>query len=174
MKKFVAGLVAGISVVALTLVTLLLDPTTFLQRRWKMISLAIAALAIVCMIFQGIWTKQDEDEERQERERLYKLISKILKKLEERQTRKGKGRVTLAWEAASTADQLLKGLAQTHPTVKELYPSSHYQLFEQLKRASNIGQLSFNEGGYYKPVPRQQVLDEIERLVLLATTESEE
>jgi hypothetical protein len=174
MKKFAAGLIAGVSVVALTLITLLFDPDTFLQRRWKIISLSIAALAIVCMILQGIWTKQDEDEERKERERLYKLVRKAVKKLEERETRRGKGRITLAWQAASSADELLKDLAETDPTVKNLDPGSHHQLFEELRKASNIGQASFNEGGYYKPVPRERVLNEIERLVLLAMSESDE
>jgi len=174
MKKFIAGLLAGVSVLALTLVTLLLDSTTFLLRSWKVFSVSIAIFAIVCMISQGVWTKQEEDEERKERERLYRLVHKILDKLEKREKKRGRGTQTVAGYAALYADGLLKSLRQTDATKNELDPGSHYQLFEQLKTASSIGQMSFNEGGYLEPVPRKRVLDEIERLALLAVTEFDE
>jgi len=123
MKKFIAGILAGIAVLALTLIALLLDPATFLQPHWKRTSIAIASFAIVCLVLQGIWTKRDEDAERKERERLYKQIGKVLNEAEKRQAaRRRKATLTpvdaAREEAIKNAQALVEFLSSKEPTQK--------------------------------------------------------
>jgi|SRR5215831_3052160 len=100
MKKFIAGLIAGISVLALTLIAVLLAPETFLQTRWRTISLSLGICAVVSMILQGLWAKQDEDAERrdreterlaqeQERTQLYSALKLVVETAKDIRTREG-------------------------------------------------------------------------------------
>ena len=120
MKKFVAGLIAGAAVLALTLITVLLEPTIFLTPRWKAISISIGVIAILAMVVQAIWTKQDEDAERREREKLYKQVRKVLKEAAKRQAaRHQKAPPTLADEvrerAIYQAQAIVEFLSSTEP-----------------------------------------------------------
>jgi hypothetical protein len=168
MKKFAAGLLAGTCLLALTLITLLLDPSVFLQWRWKRISLVLAAVAIVCMVLQSLWTKQDEDEERGERERLYKLVRKVLKHQTEQARKHGHGKITLAFQAASCAEDLLNSLTRT-PNTRKFDPVWDKQLFDQLEIAYRTGQEWFNQGQLLRPISRDEVFGQVERLMLLAS-----
>jgi hypothetical protein len=123
MKKFIAGTLAGMAVLALTLITLLLDPTTFLQPRWKLTSIAIAVFAILCMLAQGIWTKQDEDAEKRrakedadardrQAQQLFDLLDKILMAVVNQQRRTPTSRT---YTAAANAMLILNGLRESNP-----------------------------------------------------------
>jgi hypothetical protein len=109
MRKFIAGLIAGVSVLALTLIAVLLPPETFLQIRWRIISASLGALAVISMVLQGLWIKHDEDTQRKEREadkierdRLYNLVHRILVKVEQRKGPRRKA----AEDAVSLLDDL--------------------------------------------------------------------
>ena len=139
MKKLVAGLIAGAAVLALTLITVLLEPTTFLTPRWKNISLTMGIIAILAMAAQAIWTKQDEDAERNEREKLYKQVGKVLNEAKRRRLRRSKASLTPAdvarEEAIKKAQALVDFLSSTEPEQKS-----------SVSRLSDL-QVHFQHGG---------------------------
>jgi hypothetical protein len=199
MRKLIASLISGVSILALTLIAVMLDPDTFLQTSWRIISASLGACAVVGIVLQGIWTKQDEDAEREERQRLYKLIRKSLKPREQAKSpghgsdvgRFGEGGMSserwnsslpparslhfqqgVSGYAAFLADQLLDYLSRTPPTLKVFYPWEQ-KLFEALREASNVGVSSFSDSRLLRPVSRESVIAEAERLYALAFPESE-
>lgn len=127
MKKFIAGLIAGISVIALTLIAVLLSPETFLQTRWRITSIAFGICAVISLVLQGLWVKQDEDAERrdreiernaqeQERAQLYSTLNVIVETVEFIKTREG-----ASVEGTRRAKELLNEL-QTRPVDVEPLP----------------------------------------------------
>ena len=129
MKKLLAGLIAGISVLALTLIAVLLPPETFLQLRWKIGSASLGLCAVISMILQGMWAKQDEDAERKEREadekerqRLYDLVRNVVAKLEKRRDRLYPRRDYGPPEpiVTDTPESVVNVLMNTTPTTQKL------------------------------------------------------
>jgi len=119
MKKFIAGLIGGVSVLALTLIAVLLAPEIFLQSKWRMLSGSIGLIAVISMVLQGFWIKQDEDAERkdreiereaqeQERTQLYSALRVVVEAAE--YMRKGSG---APFEGTRRAEELLTDLQET-------------------------------------------------------------
>jgi hypothetical protein len=163
MKKFIAGLVAGLSVLALTLITVLLDPHEFLKPPWTIISRSLGLCALVSMVLQGLWIKQDDDTqarerqaERKERERLYALVKKILEKLSRRRSYRTEDSHRRRVELG-LADSLVEHLNKSDPG--STYPDVDEMVWNHLYQR---GFKSNREWG----TKRDRAIDELEFIVL--------
>jgi hypothetical protein len=173
MKKFVAGILAGVAVLALTLIALLLDPTTFLQPHWKKTSIAIAIFAIVCMALQGIWTKTDEDAEKRrgkaeadardrQAQQLFDMLDKILLAVVNQERRTP---TSHSYIAASNAMLILNGLRESSPGSDEI------PALWRTPRRGSTGPVPKERASDSIPTPtvsRKEAFDELNRRVMEA------
>lgn len=176
MKKFIAGILAGIAVLALTLIALLLEPTTFLQPHWKRTSISIASFAIVCMVLQGIWTKLDEDaaERRAKAEtdardrqaqQLFGTLDKILMAVLQRQQELRTPATSQSYEAAAKAYLILHTLRESSPESDEIL--AHWRV----PRRGSTGPVpkeAVSDWDQTPAVSRKEALDDLQRSVIEA------
>jgi hypothetical protein len=154
MKKFIAGLIAGICLVALTLIAVVIPPETFLQTKWKIISSSLGFCAAVFMVLQGLWTKEDEDAQRKayaaettERRRFLEFFSALLNMVV---LKSG------STEAIEYAKAIIQHLSST-PATEGAEPSA------VILHVAPPGEAQF-----VVPTQREQALNELEQITMKA------
>ena len=167
-KQHVAAAVLSLALLILTLLPLLVFPPEHLAWwRWRLTIILAGIIAAIASFLQILWTKQDDEVERK---RLYEVLQRILKTVEDRAKRRSR----LSLQAATCANDLLCFLAEAGPQIRKFDPVSYRNLYNHLDRAYKIGHQRFVQDELTSPISKGAILQEIERLVTVAVEHLDE